>query len=172
MEFEDTTNDLMEEIGGGLDFTDETVKTEVRRCLGRATLPGLYHNGPLNPANPIYVDDVVCRTTPGGMCALYDCMCYEDTDDWFTGYCAYCGEVVPDKESASRIMFHYGGFQGCYCSKRDYECLRMVYAENPSAIEHILIGVLSYQRHIIREYTRSLEYNPIDDEDSDKEEPL
>lgn len=137
--------------GYELDFNDEETKTEIRRCLCE-DLEFLSLVGPLNPQNLSYHNEEPCKCTPGGICGMYFCMCYEqkEKDNWYTGMCSYCEESIEDITEARRIPLHSGSFLGCFC--KNPECLHAVYVENKSAVEHILIEIMNYMAKIVEKY--------------------
>lgn len=141
--FESEINDS----GYYIDINDEDTKVELRRCMCK-DVNSLVITGPLNPSNPAYDNDRICEKTPGGKCGLYHCECYEEFD-WYTGQCSYCDDFIESKTKAKRIPLHSGGFKGCFCSNK---CLHECYADNTSAIEHMLIEIMQEFQNIIDVY--------------------
>jgi len=134
--------------GYDINLKDPDTITELRRCRCK-DIKLLCQVGPLNPSNPLYDNHNKCLTTFGGKCGLYTCICREDEDEWFKGFCSYCEEPIQDKFNAKRIPLAAGGFKGCFCSNScAHECL----SENTAAIEHVLIEIMQEYQNIIDTY--------------------
>lgn len=134
-----------------LNFEDEDTLVELRRCFCD-DLELLSRVGFFNPQNLLYDNDTPCQKSPGGLCSMYFCMCYEDEEDetWFTGVCSYCNTHIDQITDARRLPLFSGGFKGCFCKNPD--CLHEMYIENESAVEHILIEIMNYYCKMIDSY--------------------
>jgi hypothetical protein len=169
----DNFEDEMELSPYKLDFNDEETKTEIRRCLCE-DVGFLSTVGPLNPQNLQYDNDTPCKCTPGGICGMYFCMCYEndEKDTWFTGICSFCEESIESIADARRIPLYSGGFLGCFC--KNPHCLHCVYSENETAVEHKLIEIMNYMSRVIDVYRKENNIVIVDDdtifEDDEEEE--
>lgn len=131
--------DLLDEDIYDVDVDDEETLCEYRRCFCD-NVNFLSQYGPLNPQKPREGEILFCDASPGGRCAMMTCDCHDDEDDWYSNLCDYCGTEIEGKHMATRIPMYYGGFKGCYCSKR---CLHLVFADNTYSCEHVLIEIIS-----------------------------
>lgn len=136
------------DTGYQIDIKDPDTINEMRRCRCK-DIKLLCQVGPLNPSNPLYDNTETCPTTLGGKCGLYTCVCYEESDEWFTGFCSYCDEKIDDTMNAKRIPLASGGFKGCFCSNN---CIHECLSDNTAAIEHILVEIMQEYQNIIDTY--------------------
>lgn len=152
-----------------IDLEDVDTKKELKRCI-TTDVDLLIKVGPLNPSNPEYDNELICKETKGGKCGSYFCLCCEDeeTENWFTGICSYCDEEIEHFKLARRIPLHYGGFKGCFCST---ECIHIVLSENTYAIEHKLAEIMEefYLLINIKEYENSF-FMPEEEPDEAEED--
>ena len=121
-----------------VDVDDEETLCEYRRCFCD-DVNFLSRYGPLNPQKPREGEILFCAASPRGRCAMMTCDCHDDENDWYSGNCDYCGTDIDAKNMAMRIPMYYGGFKGCYCSKK---CMHLVFSENTHSFEHILIEIM------------------------------
>lgn len=79
------------------------------------------------PANPLWNESLedqeirICPYSEDGICYMLTCKCKEidedgiQSNDYYTGICNECKEVLPSRKYVWRTPLSHGGFVGCYC---------------------------------------------------------
>lgn len=79
------------------------------------------------PSNPLWNDSLEdqevreCPFSEDGICYMLTCKCKEfdedgiQSNDYYTGECSECKEILPSRKYVWRIPLSHGGFIGCFC---------------------------------------------------------